>query len=79
MRWTARWSGRLMLATDRRGEVVILPAGARLALAGFTSGASLDSIRSYRELDLFAVRLPPRDRRHHQLRRLVHAVRLRSF
>lgn len=72
-----------MLATDRRGAVVILPAGARLALAGFKSGASLDSIvaaliRSYREFDLFAVRFPPRDRRHHLLRRLVHAVRLRS-
>ena len=72
-----------MLATDRRGEVVILPPGARLALAGFKAGASLDSIaaaliRSYRELDLFAVRLPPRDRRHNQMRRLVHAVRLRS-
>lgn len=35
-------------------------------------------IRSSQELDLFGVRLPLRDRRHHQLLRLIHAVRLRS-
>lgn len=74
---------RVMPSRHAPREVpVLLPPGARYALARIGT-TSLDSIaasliRSYRELDLFAVRLPPRDRRHHLLRRLVHAVRLRS-
>lgn len=68
----------------RRAEVVVLPLGARSGLWMLKAGLRLDTIaglliRGCCELDLLAVRLPLRDRRHHQLRRLVHAVRLRSF
>lgn len=68
---------------SRRDVPVLLPPGARYALDRIGS-ASLDSIaaaliRQSRELDLLAVRLPARDRRHHLLRRLVHAVQLRSL
>ena len=68
----------------RRSEPVLLPLGARSGLWMLKAGLRLDTIaglliRGCCELDLLAVRLPLRDRRHHQLRRLVHAVRLRSF
>lgn len=73
-----------MLSSRRADVVELLPAGARRGLWMLGAGFKLDTIASLLirrgcELDLFAVRLPARDRRHHQLRRLVHAVRLRSF
>lgn len=71
------------MLSSRRVDVVELAAGARRALwmlkAGFTPDAiAADLIRRCLELDLFAVRLPLRDGRQHQLRRIVHAVRLRA-
>lgn len=61
-----------------------LPELVQRALTITRAGMARDSvaaslIRAGGERSLFRVRLPARDRRHAEVARLVHAVRLRSF
>ncbi len=63
--------------------VVKLSAAVRCALERLRSGAPRNDLagelmRSFSELELFAARLPARDRRHGELAQLVRAVRLRK-
>lgn len=64
-----------MSPAARRSDSVLLPPGARYALAQLRAGTTksaiaMELVRQYRELDVLRVRLPLRDPRRYQLQRV---------